>query len=189
MCEFKDKVAVITGGAQGIGRYTTEMFHKEGAFVCVIDLQEQPEGSEGWADLYFAGDISKEDVLRDFSGTVLSAVIGGALGKFTFFDVMDLLGKGTLGMGERRQKAIRRRRAGLPRSHTRLRSALPVRQGSTAYPRAGSRPGELFIPVPTQTSTPQGASAGRKTSPMRSGSSARKRRGSSPGRTSASTEE
>ena len=72
MCEFKDKVAVITGGAQGIGRYTTEMFHKEGAFVCVIDLQEQPEGSEGWADLYFAGDISKEDVLRDFSGTVLS---------------------------------------------------------------------------------------------------------------------
>ena len=43
MCEFKDKVAVITGGAQGIGRYTAEMFHKEGAFVCVIDLQEQPE--------------------------------------------------------------------------------------------------------------------------------------------------
>ena len=35
-----------------------------------------------------------------FSGTVLSAVIGGALGKFAFFDVMDLLGKGTLGMGE-----------------------------------------------------------------------------------------
>ncbi len=35
-----------------------------------------------------------------FSGTVLSAVIGGALGKFAFFDAMDLLGKGTLGMGE-----------------------------------------------------------------------------------------
>ena len=35
-----------------------------------------------------------------FSGTVLSAVIGGAFGKFAFFDAMDLLGKGTLGMGE-----------------------------------------------------------------------------------------
>lgn len=35
-----------------------------------------------------------------FSGTVLAAVIGGALGKFGFFDALDLLGKGTLGMGE-----------------------------------------------------------------------------------------
>ena len=35
-----------------------------------------------------------------FSGTVLAAAIGGALGKFTFFDALDLLGKGTLGMGE-----------------------------------------------------------------------------------------
>ena len=35
-----------------------------------------------------------------FSGTVFSAVIGGALGKFAFFDAMDLLGKGALGMGE-----------------------------------------------------------------------------------------
>ncbi len=41
-----------------------------------------------------------------FSGTVLSAAIGAALGKFAFFGtaetagVMDLLGKGTLGMGE-----------------------------------------------------------------------------------------
>ena len=35
-----------------------------------------------------------------FAGTVLSAAIGGALGRFAFFDAMDLLGKGTLGMGE-----------------------------------------------------------------------------------------
>ncbi len=35
-----------------------------------------------------------------FSGTVLAAAIGGALGKFGFFDALDLLGKGTLGMGE-----------------------------------------------------------------------------------------
>ena len=35
-----------------------------------------------------------------FSGTLISAVIGCAFGKFAFFDAMDLLGKGTLGMGE-----------------------------------------------------------------------------------------
>ena len=35
-----------------------------------------------------------------FSGTVLAAAIGGALGKFAFFDAMEMVGKGTLGMGE-----------------------------------------------------------------------------------------
>ena len=35
-----------------------------------------------------------------FTGTLLSAVIGGALGRFSFFNALDLLGKGTLGMGE-----------------------------------------------------------------------------------------
>ena len=35
-----------------------------------------------------------------FSGTVLAAVIGGALGRFAFFDAMDMLGKGVLGMSE-----------------------------------------------------------------------------------------
>jgi len=35
-----------------------------------------------------------------FTGTVFAAAIGLFLGKFAFFDAMDLLGKGTLGMGE-----------------------------------------------------------------------------------------
>ena len=37
MMDFKDKIAVITGGAQGIGRCITEEFRKAGAHVCVID--------------------------------------------------------------------------------------------------------------------------------------------------------
>lgn len=34
--DFKDKVVVVTGGAQGIGRCITEEFQKAGAHVCVI---------------------------------------------------------------------------------------------------------------------------------------------------------
>jgi len=36
---LKDKVAVITGGAQGIGRATALMMRREGAKVVVADLQ------------------------------------------------------------------------------------------------------------------------------------------------------
>ena len=69
MNEFENKVVVITGGAQGIGRCTAEMFHREGAKVCVIDIQEKPENLE--VDLYYQGDISREEVLRKFAGQVL----------------------------------------------------------------------------------------------------------------------
>ena len=38
--DFIDKVVVVTGGAQGIGRCISEEFRKAGAQVCVIDKQE-----------------------------------------------------------------------------------------------------------------------------------------------------
>ena len=37
--DFKDKVVVITGGSQGIGKKTAEMFKELGAHVCLIDLK------------------------------------------------------------------------------------------------------------------------------------------------------
>lgn len=46
---FKDKIIVVTGGAQGIGRCITAEFLKAGATVCVIDKQQ---GS------HFVGDIA-----------------------------------------------------------------------------------------------------------------------------------
>ena len=54
---FKDKIAVITGGASGIGRTITEEFRKVGANVCVIDLLPND---------YYTGDLADQSVLEDF---------------------------------------------------------------------------------------------------------------------------
>ena len=61
---FKNKIAVITGGAQGIGRCIADEFRKQGASVCIIDKQPNE---------YFVGDISSEQVLRDFAGITVAA--------------------------------------------------------------------------------------------------------------------
>ncbi len=60
--DFKDKIAVITGGAQGIGRCIAEEFQKAGAHVCVIDKQEGD---------HFVGDIADKQVLEQFANKVI----------------------------------------------------------------------------------------------------------------------
>lgn len=60
---FKDKVAIVTGGAQGIGMCIADEFRKAGAHVYVIDIQEGP---------HYVGDISRKEVLEEFAAYVLS---------------------------------------------------------------------------------------------------------------------
>lgn len=60
---FQDKVVVIAGGAKGIGRCIAEKFAKEGAKVCVIDVEENP---------YFVGDIADEATLQQFAEKVIA---------------------------------------------------------------------------------------------------------------------
>lgn len=60
---FKDKVVVVTGGADGIGKVICEEFRKEGAIVCVIDMKDND---------YFVGDIGDENILKAFSEKVIS---------------------------------------------------------------------------------------------------------------------
>lgn len=70
------RVAVITGGAQGIGRRTAELLAERGFRIAIIDLQEPNatvaaiEASGGEA-LRFTGDISREEVVAEFAQKVL----------------------------------------------------------------------------------------------------------------------
>ncbi len=64
---FKDKVVVITGGANGIGRTMTEEFTAAGAKAAVIDLEEKGVPS----DFFYQGDIAKEIVLNCFVSKVI----------------------------------------------------------------------------------------------------------------------
>lgn len=67
MLDFNNKVVVITGGAQGIGKCVAQEFRKAGAHVCVIDKQPRQA-----ADHHYVGDISSKEVLEQFAADVIA---------------------------------------------------------------------------------------------------------------------
>jgi NAD(P)-dependent dehydrogenase (short-subunit alcohol dehydrogenase family) len=71
------RVAVITGGAQGIGRRTVELLAERGFRVAIIDLQEPKATiaaieSRGGEVLWFTGDITREQVVDEFVQNVIT---------------------------------------------------------------------------------------------------------------------
>ncbi len=60
--DFKDKIVIVTGGAQGIGRCIAEEFQKAGATVCVIDKQPGD---------HYVGDIADKRTLERFANEVI----------------------------------------------------------------------------------------------------------------------
>ena len=60
---FKDKVVVVTGGANGIGKCVADEFRAQGAYVYVID---KVDGN------HFVGDVSKQETLEAFASHILS---------------------------------------------------------------------------------------------------------------------
>lgn len=59
--EFKDKIAVVTGGCHGIGLACVRAFEREGARVAVIDTNPAAE---------FVGDVGKREDLEAFAAHI-----------------------------------------------------------------------------------------------------------------------
>ena len=60
---FQDKIVVVTGGANGIGKCIADQFQKAGATVHIID---KAPGD------HYVGDLSKKEVLEDFAERVIA---------------------------------------------------------------------------------------------------------------------
>src|SRR5271170_3730150 len=70
-------VAVVTGGAQGIGRRTAELLAERGFALALIDLRIPEETirtieGRGGKAMGFAGDIADEQIVKRFAGEVLA---------------------------------------------------------------------------------------------------------------------
>jgi NAD(P)-dependent dehydrogenase (short-subunit alcohol dehydrogenase family) len=109
MGRLDGKVAVVTGGASGMGKATVQLFLREGAAVVVADLNEENGrvlletlGREGWSDRadFIRTDVAEEPQVAAMLGRAVerfgrldtlfnNAGVGGAFGPITEISVDD----------------------------------------------------------------------------------------------------
>ncbi len=82
--ELKQKVAIVTGGAGGIGRATAGLFVEEGASVVVADIDAE-SGEEFAAELGDAARFKQTDVSR---ADDMQALVDYAVEQFGGLDIM-----------------------------------------------------------------------------------------------------
>ncbi|MGS2723696.1 SDR family NAD(P)-dependent oxidoreductase [Porticoccus sp. GXU_MW_L64] len=75
--DIKDKVAIVTGGASGLGRATAEVLARQGAKVAIFDLNDS-QGQQAVAELgadkvaFFAVDVTSETSVQQAVDQVVS---------------------------------------------------------------------------------------------------------------------
>ena len=71
---MNERVAVITGGAHGIGRRTAELFAERGYKLAILDLQEPAATVSAIGNrsevMGYAGDVTHEDTVKEFARQV-----------------------------------------------------------------------------------------------------------------------
>ncbi|RZC47067.1 hypothetical protein C5167_040019 [Papaver somniferum] len=80
------KVAIVTGGASGIGEAIVRLFHQHGAKVCIVDVQDQLGN-------HLSQSLGAEDNVCFFNGNVtiedqISEAIDFTVAKFGALDIM-----------------------------------------------------------------------------------------------------
>jgi D-sorbitol dehydrogenase (acceptor) len=83
--KLQDKVAIVTGAASGIGEAVTKRFLDEGAKVVVVDLKDEAELAQRFAD--YAGNVLavKADVTRRED---LERIVSSTVDKFGGIDIL-----------------------------------------------------------------------------------------------------
>ncbi len=83
---LKDKIAIITGGARGIGKATAEIFTKEGATVVIWDMLD--EGEKTAADLRAAGFNAEFQKISVTDVPALEAAAQNIVDKYGKIDIL-----------------------------------------------------------------------------------------------------
>ena len=79
MFRLDNKTAIITGGGSGIGKAIAEIFAQQGAFVFILDMDEQGAGNvtqgildKGGRAAFKKCDVSKQETVQEVIGAIIA---------------------------------------------------------------------------------------------------------------------